>query len=239
MKKVIFLCLLSFTLLMGANNNADSILSETEVVMIEKGVLGEAIKSKDYDTISTMALSFNATSLSPSYTGNAKKLWKRSIELFELCHKGGYIVSSLYLVQNFLKSNPKYSRRIAIESIKYNQNNEKARYNSSYVNMVMLYVSSVLDHTSSSKDEVNFALEALQSLPEENAQTKFYSAFLFKSLGSDDIANMYLNDACHSSRPGSAIYSYCINGDNIEMEDLLQSKVSNPDCNKDIGQRCK
>ncbi|WP_294961487.1 hypothetical protein [Sulfurimonas sp.] len=239
MNNIIIACLLSFSLLMGQESTENQPLSEKEVVMVEQGILGEAIRANDYDTISTMALSFYATSMNSEFVGNGKRLYKRSIELLEICHKGAHITSSLYLVKTFLKPNPTYSRRIASESILLNESNNKIRYNPNYISLVMLYVSSVLDHTSTSRDEVNNAIEALQSLPEENAQTKFYSAFLFKSLGSEDIANMYLNDACHSSTVGSEIFKYCTTGERIEREDLLKNKVSNSDCNKDIGQRCK
>jgi len=239
MKKIFFSVLLSISMLMGAELPENSTLSESEVAMIEKGILSEAIKSKDYETISSMAISFYITSNNPGYTGDAKSLNKRAVNLLVMCHNGGFLPSSSYLVVAFLKAEPLFSSKIAKESILQNANNTKARYTSSYVNMVMLYVSVVIDRKLNDKKEVNFALEAIQNLPSETVETKFYSAFLFSALGMDEIADGYLNDACHMARPGSTIFDYCMNADNVEKEDVFAKQVSNPECKADIGQRCK
>ncbi len=213
--------------------------TQQEIVMIEKGILTKALIAKDYDAISSYAYSFYQTALSAKYLGDKKVLQERAIELLEICHYGNYISSSLFLVKVNLKDKPFYSRKIAFGVIKKNKTNEIVRMDPLYSNIVMLYVSSVLDHENQNADEVNFAIEAMQSLPRETVETKFYTAFLFKALANEEMANLYLDDACHAAKPTTTIFEYCFNGSLIEQEDILANKVSNPDCKADIGERCK
>jgi len=232
MKKSILVILLLVSSLFAVG---EKILTKKEITMIEKGILQDAVMVRDYDTISSMAYSFYSTAL---ITGS-KKLERRAEELLRICHMGNYISASLFLVKTNLKKKPVYARKTAKESIEINRGNDKMHTNTLYRSLVMLYVSSVLDQKADDKKEINFALEALQELEMEDSKTLFYSAFLFGALGMEDVANEYLNDACHSSRVGSMIYKFCESSEDVEMVDLLESNVIKKDCNKDIGKRCK
>lgn len=238
-KTFILMLLISINLSADMDTSNENPLTVVEIQYTEDGILSEALKNKDYAAISTIALSFYATSKNSDFKGDAKKLKKRAIELLLICHKNGHIDTSIFLISAYLKSNPTFSRTVAKEVINLHRNNKQIRYIPSYYNSVMLYVSSVLDNSFEDTKEVNFAIEALESLPNKNAQTNFYMAFLFKAINAYDIADSYLNEACHTSKVGSNIYKYCMNGKDIDKVDLVETKVINPDCKKDIGQRCK
>ena len=235
-KALLIFSIISSTLLVAQDGE---ILNSQEIVMIEKGILAEALKSKDYDTISSMGYSFYVTALKNPKGKDSKALENRAKELLEICHRGNYITASLFLVKSYLKRDPVYAREIAKESINTNRDNDAMHLNDFYRSLVMLYVSSVLDYKTEDKKEVNFALEALEELRLEDSKTLFYKAFLFNALELYDVADEYLNAACHSSTPGSTIRRFCENSDSIEQIDPLEKRVINPDCKKDIGKRCK
>jgi hypothetical protein len=241
MMKILLSLLFVFLALYGSDKSVIEVFSLKDVVMLEKGILSEALPAKDYKTISTIAFSFLSASRNKEYSGDRDTLYKRSIELLRICHKGGYLTSSLFLVKSFLLKDPRFCRKIGFEAISIHRENGKSRYSEQYNNIVMIYISSVLDNVALekvNKDEINFSIEALQTLPVETPQTKFFTAFLFKAIGVWGLADTYLNEACHASKEGGKIYNYCLNGEDIIASDLIESKVKGG-CKKDIGERCE
>lgn len=220
------------------NLSEGSSLSVENVGSIENTLLKEAIVAKDYSAISTIAISFYALSKSSDFKGNREKLLNKSVKLLELAHKNNNIVASLFLVSSFLNTDPKYARKIAKETILKSFNNDRLASNNIIVTITLLYASSVLDFNSTDSQEVNFAIEALVHLQLNSPEVSFYLAWLFKALGSADVANAYLSEACNSAKPQSKIYSFCFS-DNVEKEDNTRKKVINKDCKSDISLRCK
>ena len=215
------------------------ILTDTDIASLESGMLKSALKHKDVSTISPIALSYFMTADNPTYKGDRQALHKRAVDLLMYCVERGDVSGALFIATKYLKSNPAYSREISRRVINEAQKNDALRSNPEYYSLVMVYASSVLDNEYSNEKEINYTIEAIMGLPYETAQSKFFLAFLFKALGSYNLADTYLNDACHQSKPGSRIYNYCISGSDVDKVDAIESRVVKPDCKADIGKRCK
>ena len=193
----------------GAVSDGSNVLSQKEVALVNYGILDEAIKGKDYDTISTMAITLYSTAQSPQFSGNREALRKKGLGLLALCHVNGHIVSSLYLIKALMKSFPAQAEKVARDaiSIRNSTKNTKLSHQDIYNSIVLLYVSFVLDNKESSKEDYNNAIESLERLNIETPQIDFFSAFLFRKLGSDEMADVYLTAACSKAKPGSKIFS--------------------------------
>jgi len=241
MKRLFFALLLVSSLLYSYTNeiNEGKVLTEADIASIENGILKVALKHKDISNISPIAISYFVTAESPLYKGDRKALHKRAIDLLTYCVKSGDVSGAIFVTTKYLKSNPAYSREVAKRVIEEAQTNDMLRTNPEYYSLVMIYASSVLDNEYTDKKEINYAIEAIMGLPYANAHSNFYLAFLFKALGSYNLADTYLNDACHQSKPGSRIYNYCISGSNVDKVDVVEDRVVKPDCKADIGKRCK
>jgi hypothetical protein len=241
MGKIVILLMLASSLLFSSVGNIEGnkILTDTDIASLERGILKAAIKNRDVSTVSHVALSYFVTSESPLYKGDRKALHKRAIDLLSFCVKNGDISGALFITTKYLKANPAYSREIAKYVIEEAKNSDVLRSNPEYQSVVMLYASSVLDNQYKDKKEINEAIEAIMGLPVPSAQSSFFLAFLFKALGSYSLADTYLNEACHQSKPGSRIYNYCLSGSDVEKIDSIESRVVKPDCKADIGERCK
>lgn len=241
MMKFLFFFFLIYSSLFGdfnMNKSLDAGISVNDINTIEKTILKEAILAKNYNAISTVAVSFYALSLQPDFKGNRKKLQARSIELLELAHNNNNITSSLYLVTTFFASKPKYIRKIAKEVIQRSFNDDRLAGDKMITTISLLYASSVLDNESTNTKDVNFAIEALNHLQQSSPEINFYLAWLFRALGSTDVADAYLNESCHMAKLNSKIYDYCFS-DSVVKKDDTESKVINKNCNKDISRRCK
>ena len=174
----------------------DKVLNPQEISIIENSILKEALKYKNFDDVTSIALSFFASSKNKVYSGNKDNLYKRSIKLLELSSNNGNINASMFLIMNFLKTKPIFSRDIAKNIILKNLNKENKDYLKVSKNLITTFVSLTLDHFSTNIKEVNLAIEALQSLNKDTPQINLYLAFLFVSLDSDELADVYLNNAC-------------------------------------------
>lgn len=241
MKRAVIMLMLASSLLFSYVDNPKTgkILTDTDIASLESGMLKVALKHGDVSTISPIALSYFMTADNPVYKGDRKALHKRAVELLTYCVQNDDVSGALFIATKYLKSNPAYSREVSRRVIDEAQKNDTLRSNPEYYSLVMVYASSVLDNEYSDTQEINYTIEAIMGLPYETAQSKFFLAFLFKALGSYNLADTYLNDACHQSKPGSRIYNYCVSGSDVDKVDAVESRVVKPDCKADIGKRCK
>jgi hypothetical protein len=241
MVKVFFLLLCLSTLLLSNQVSQNNIgaLSESDVVLIENGMLKSALKDKDIAKISSYALSFFLTANSALYKGDRVLLRKKAMKLFLVCIKENNVTDVLFLMTKYLKTRPTFVRKIGRLAIDQYSYVDLLRYNNEYFSIVMLFASSVLNEKNVSTKELNYTIDAIMSLPKENDKTNFFLAFLFARLNSLNIANNYLNNACHLTKKGSKIYNFCINSKDVVVDDNIENKVIIKDCNADAGRRCK
>ena len=200
LKKLLILLLIPIGLMSNNLSKYKELLTPQNIVTIENGILKEAIKLKNYNDIASVAMSFYATSKNIHYIGNKEILEKRAIKLLKVASKNNNLNASIFLMLNFLKSDPLFSRDISKRILLKNINNKSSEYLLLSKTFVTTYVSLTLDHFSTNVKELNFALESLESLREDNSQINLYRAFLFKALDSDDLADIYLNKACNNAK---------------------------------------
>jgi len=200
LKKLLILLLIPICLMSNNLSKYKELLTPQNIVTIENGILKEAIKLKNYNDIASVAMSFYATSKNIHYIGNKEILEKRAIKLLKVASKNNNLNASIFLMLNFLKSDPLFSRDISKRILLKNINNKSSEYLLLSKTFVTTYVSLTLDHFSTNVKELNFALESLESLREDNSQINLYRAFLFKALDSDDLADIYLNKACNNAK---------------------------------------
>ena len=214
--------------------------SVDDVKKTENTLLKEAIATKDYEAISAIGIIFFHLSKSLDFKGDKKKLLARSIELLEIAHNHNHIPASLFLVVSFLQSDYKYAQKIAKDVILKSFSNDVIASNNITNSITLLYASSILDHNRKSTDDINFAIEALErlNLTHKVPEVDFYLAWLFKLLGSYEIADSYLNEACHYAKIDSKIYGFCF-GDNVARKDPTEDRVIKKNCKADAGKRCK
>jgi len=237
--KTALLCLLFISSSVFAEQGT-KIYTEAELQNVRMSFLKSAIDNNDYATQTSLAVSFYATSKSNQYKGDRKALRNESLQILSKCASAHYVPASFFLITNFLRTNVTYAQKVARELILYAENDKHdILYDPNYYSSVMLYVSTILDSGTKDPKTLNFAINALEALPQKNAKTSFYTAFLFKNLGSYSIASSYLNDACHKAKPGGNIYKYCAQSSNVDRVDQLVNKVENSKCVKDISRRCK
>ena len=200
LKKLLILLLIPVSLMSNNLSKYKELLTPQNIVTIENGILKEAIKLKNYNDIASVAMSFYATSKNIHYIGNKEILEKRALKLLKVASKNNNLNASIFLMLNFLKSDPLFSRDISKQVLLENMNNKSSEYLLLSKTFVTTYVSLTLDHFSTNVKELNFALESLESLREDNSQINLYRAFLFKALDSDDLADIYLNKACNNAK---------------------------------------
>ncbi len=200
LKKLLILLLIPISLMSNNLSKYKELLTPQNIVTIENGILKEAIKLKNYNDIASVAMSFYATSKNIHYIGNKEILEKRALKLLKVASKNNNLNASIFLMLNFLKSDPLFSRDISKQILLENMNNKSSEYLLLSKTFVTTYVSLTLDHFSTNVKELNFALESLESLREDNSQINLYRAFLFKALDSDDLADIYLNKACNNAK---------------------------------------
>ncbi len=200
LKKLLILLLIPISLMSNNLSKYKELLTPQNIVTIENGILKEAIKLKNYNDIASVAMSFYATSKNIHYIGNKEILEKRALKLLKVASKNNNLNASIFLMLNFLKSDPLFSRDISKQVLLENMNNKSSEYLLLSKTFVTTYVSLTLDHFSTNVKELNFALESLESLREDNSQINLYRAFLFKALDSDDLADIYLNKACNNAK---------------------------------------
>ena len=207
LKYILIILSLSITLIAYDINEVQKILTPNEIVSVEKGILQEAERLNNYDDITTIAISFYATSKNRYYTGDKSKLEKKALELLTFASNKNNLNASLFLMLNVLKDDPLYARAIAKKIIKKNMNIDNKIYKKLSKTFITTFVALTLDHFSTNIKELNFALEILESL-NNSSQVNLYRAFLFKALDSDDMADIYLNKACNSAK-SNKIVSFC------------------------------
>jgi len=200
LKKLLILLLIPVSLMSNNLSKYKELLTPQNIVTIENGILKEAIKLKNYNDIASVAMSFYATSKNIHYIGNKEILEKKALKLLKVASKNNNLNASIFLMLNFLKSDPLFSRDISRQVLLKNMNNKSSEYLLLSKTFVTTYVSLTLDHFSTNVKELNFALESLESLREDNSQINLYRAFLFKALDSDDLADIYLNKACNNAK---------------------------------------
>ncbi len=199
-KKLLISLLIPISLMSNDLSKYKELLTPQNIVTIENGILKEAIKLRNYNDIASVAMSFYATSKNIHYIGNKEILEKRALKLLKVASKNNNLNASIFLMLNFLKSDPLFSRDISKQILLENMNNKSSEYLLLSKTFVTTYVSLTLDHFSTNVKELNFALESLESLREDNSQINLYRAFLFKALDSDDLADIYLNKACNNAK---------------------------------------
>jgi hypothetical protein len=96
------------------------------------------------------------------------------------------------------------SRRDIISHYRKNPNQ---KYESLKKSFVTTLVATTLDHYYSDIDRLNYAIEALHSI-EPTPRVNLYFAFLFRAIGSIELANSYLNEACNEARD-KRVLEYC------------------------------
>lgn len=207
-KKLLIILLIPISLMSNNLSKYKELLTPQNIVTIENGILKEAIKLKNYNDMASIAISFYATSKNIHYIGNKKILEQRALKLLKVASKNNNLNASIFLMLNFLKSDPLFSRDISRQVLLENRNNKSSEYLLLSKTFVTTYVSLTLDHFSTNVKELNFALESLESLKSENSQTNLYRAFLFKALDSDDLADIYLNKACNNAKSRNII-NFC------------------------------
>ncbi|MBD3840042.1 MAG: hypothetical protein IE878_06635 [Epsilonproteobacteria bacterium] len=239
MKKILLASLILFVVSVQDICADNVVLTQAEVKKVEMGMLKGAMQRDDVKAIASVALSFLLTSEDKSYDGDREKLHKKAVFLSLYCAKHKDIATTLFVITKYKQVDPKFALLIAKEFKNATKDDMEIKLDARYYNIIMLYASIVLDSYSQNKDEVNEAIETIMALRNKTPEMSFYLAYLFNAIGNTDIADMFLNEACHAARPNSKVYQYCTSGSDIEQEDLLEKKVSNPDCKKDIGKRCK
>jgi len=207
-RKLLIFLLIPIILMSNNLSKYKELLTPKNIVTIENGILKEAIKLKNYNDIASIAISFYGTSKNINYIGNKEILEQRALKLLNIACKNNNLNASIFLMLNFLKTNPLISRDISKKVLLRNINNKSSEYLLLSKTFVTTYVSLTLDHFSTNVKELNFALESLESLKFENPQINLYRAFLFKALDSDDLADLYLNKACNNAK-SRTILSFC------------------------------
>ena len=207
-RKLLIFLLIPIILMSNSLSKYKELLTPQNIVTIENGILKEAIKLKNYNDIASIAISFYGTSKNINYIGNKEILEQRALKLLNIASKNNNLNASIFLMLNFLKTNPLISRDISKKVLLRNINNKSSEYLLLSKTFVTTYVSLTLDHFSTNVKELNFALESLESLKSENPQINLYRAFLFKALDSDDLADLYLNKACNNAK-SRTILSFC------------------------------
>lgn len=175
-------------------------LTPQDVINIKKGILKEAISLNNMDDVTTVALSFLATSKQDVYIGDKNLLLKESLSLLEKASLSGNLKASMFLMLNNVKNEPLSARKLSKSIILKNLYNPSLEYLAFQKTFITTYVALTLDHFSTNIEELNFALESLESLKLENSQINLYRAFLFKALDSDELADIYLNKACKNAK---------------------------------------
>lgn len=198
MKKILILILL--TIYLNATNNIDGLITSRDVAVIEKGILKEAIARKNYNDITSIGISFFSAAQNGEYSGDRIALKKRALELLYLSVNNYNVTATNFLVLNYLKSNPKEAHKIAKKIITRYLDTKDKEYWKQAKGIVMMFVSLTLDNYSTNIEEVNFALQALESIKTNDHLTNFYKAFLFKAIDSDELADMFLNAACDGAK---------------------------------------
>jgi len=217
MKKILILISLLPAILFSEQFKAET-FSASEVKLVEKGILENALKLNDYPALMTMGVGFLNSSKRESNPVLAKELREKALYLLKKAHKGGEITASSLLFIELHESSIEDSMLIGREAIASRVDNESARLNKVYIDLVFMYVSAVLDNYIQDKRMVSFAIEALQRLPEETPNGVFYQAFLFQALDMQDMANMYLDSACRTSKPDSKIREFCMTSEFVTTE---------------------
>jgi len=191
-----FLIISVIFVVMSLANDLQEVLSQKDITVIENGILKEAIKNKNYNDITSIAISFFATSKNQSFQGNKDSLEKRALYLLNLASEKGNISAGNFLVLNYLHYRPIDAHLVAKKIIQTNLKTPSNEYLKVSKTFVTALVALTLDHYSTNVNELNFALEALDSLKIDTPQINLFRAFIFKALDSDDLADIFLTKAC-------------------------------------------
>lgn len=172
------------------------VLNPRDVKIIEDSILSAALETKSYKDVTTIAVSFYAASHNIKYSGSKQLLRNRAFELLEISHSKGEIGASLFLTLNLVSINPHDAWNIANEVLRKNLHSKSEEYTQTKYIFSTTFAALTLDLKSTEVKDVNFALEVLEEMEEETPQINLFRAFLYSSLGSFDMGDIYLNKAC-------------------------------------------
>jgi len=215
--KLIILSIVFITNVYSKDISSNNILNTDDIRMINNVMVKKALDFKNYDDLTTIAISFYATSLNENFKGDRNSLKNRAFELLKLASYNKNLRASLFIITNFMKTNPNTVYELSKRVLKRNLIKEENGFSKVAYSFVSIYTVLALEHHSTSIEDMNLALDSIDMLKKDSSLLDLYRAFIFKSLDSESLATTYLTKACSSKEHNKKVFEFC-NGKDVNVK---------------------
>jgi len=233
--KYIFLTLIFVSVAFG-KIYPNSILTVADVNKISSTVLKQAEATKKYTSIGSIGLAFVKTAKSASYEGNKKQLLSRGYALIKQAidhyDPATTMIIGLRLIHKNYKAGLVVFARFVQESIK----NKVLALNPLTHNIQLMFTTLLLQDPKTYPKYINLAIHSLEIRNHLTNSDYFFLAQSFRRLGSEAIANSYLNHLCMHVKSGK-FYAYC-HSSSVEFIQPLKGKLIHEWCHGDPTKQC-